>query len=88
MLNGNKLSGPLPSSLTELEELDALHIHDNDGLCAPADAAFQEWLATVADFQGPTCAAAPVPALPLVGLILLALLLACGGRLRVSRRAN
>ena len=86
VLNGNDLSGPLPASLTELEELDTLHIHDNDGLCAPADAAFQEWLATVADFRGPMCVAAPVPALPLVGQLLLAVLFLAGGAQLYRRR--
>ena len=53
----NDLSGPLPSSLTNLRELEWLLIQDNAGLCAPADAAVQAWLATIDDFEGDTCAA-------------------------------
>ena len=55
----NSLTGPLPSSMTNLQRLDTLFIENNDGLCAPADAEFQEWLATVGDFKGDTCAEQP-----------------------------
>ena len=54
-LNGNRLTGPLPSSITNLKHLDTLQIQDNDGLCAPADTAFQEWLAKVINFRGDKC---------------------------------
>ncbi|MCY4600525.1 MAG: hypothetical protein OXF27_11485 [Acidobacteria bacterium] len=73
---GNSLSGPLPASLTGLRRLETLHIEDNAGLCAPADDAFQAWLATVRDFRGATCAAEPVPALPGLTAATAALLLA------------
>ncbi len=73
---GNSLSGPLPASLTGLRRLETLYIEDNAGLCAPADDAFQAWLATVRDFRGATCAAEPVPALPGLTAAAAALLLA------------
>lgn len=85
VLRDNNLSGPLPASLTELRELSYLDIQDNDGLCAPADAAFQAWLATVSSFRGPTCAADPVPALPLPGMVA-GLLLLGGLGARAIRR--
>ena len=74
-LGANNLTGPLPSSLTNLRQLFVLDIDGNAGLCVPADAEFQNWLLTVEDFSGPTCAAEPVPALPLFGLLAAALLL-------------
>ena len=42
--------------MTNLLRLDFPWIENNAGLCAPADAEFQEWLATVGDFKGDTCA--------------------------------
>ncbi len=53
-LAGNDLSGPLPSWLAQLSLLRWLNIQ-NTGLCGPSDGAFQEWLATIEDFRGPTC---------------------------------
>ena len=87
-LTNNKLTGPLPSSMTNLRKLNRLWISGNAGLCAPADAAFQDWLATVQDFSGPTCAAEPVPApaLPAVVLAVAALLLGGLGAGIVRRR--
>ena len=55
----NNLTGPLPASLTNLQKVETLRIQDNAGLCAPADDEFQEWLATVVDFTGDTCAEQP-----------------------------
>ena len=52
-LNNNALTGPIPSELTRLSRLTRLEIQ-NTGLCAPADNAFQEWLAPI-DFSGSTC---------------------------------
>ena len=50
ILSPNNLSGP---------------IYNNAGLCAPADAAFQAWLATIDDFRGDVCAAPePVGTIP------------------------
>ena len=60
-LHTNNLPGPLPSSMTNLGRLEILDIGNNAGLCAPADAAFQAWLATVGDFRGETCADEPTP---------------------------
>ena len=88
ILAGNNLTGPLPSSLTNLRQLFVLDIDGNAGLCAPADADFQDWLLTVEDFRGQTCAAAPVPALPVAGLVT-AVLLAYGlGAGLLRRRAT
>ena len=53
LLNDSELNGPLPSELTRLSRLTRLKIQ-NTGLCAPADSAFQEWLAPI-DFSGSTC---------------------------------
>ena len=83
-LSGNRLTGPLPASLTDLE-LKVLYIDDNAGLCAPADEAFQAWLATVTQYRGETCAAEPVPALPAVGVALAAVVV-CGLAAAVVRR--
>ena len=77
-VTNNNLTGPLPSSMTNLGRLEYLGIENNAGLCAPADAAFQAWLATVKDFRGETCAQ-EVPTVPLLAQMFLALLLLCGG---------
>ena len=63
LVSANNLTGPLPLSLTNLRNLEYLRIENNAGLCAPADAAFQEWLATVRDFSGEICADEPTPTL-------------------------
>jgi len=54
-LNNNRFMGPLPQSLTNLTELENLQFY-NAGLCAPTDAAFQNWLEAI-DGDGPTCSA-------------------------------
>ena len=51
----NDLSGPLPRSLAGLEQLYSLWFNAT-GLCAPANAGFQDWLGSVADVRGDTCA--------------------------------
>ena len=58
-LSNNRLTGPLPRSLTNLESLDILLFRDNgtNGLCAPTDSEFQNWLRTVNNSQGPNCTA-------------------------------
>ena len=87
VLNSNNLTGPLPASLTNLRQLNFLNIANNAGLCAPSDEAFQAWLETVDSFRGPVCGAAePVPALPLLGQLLLALGLAATGARLTHRR--
>ena len=35
--------------------LDTLYFNGNDGLCAPGDAAFQDWLRTIPQVRGDTC---------------------------------
>ena len=52
-LGWNELTGTIPSELIRLSRLTLLAIQ-NTGLCAPADSAFQEWLAPI-DFSGSTC---------------------------------
>ncbi len=74
-LHDNLLTGPLPAEITKLSALEDLLIHDNAGLCAPADAAFQDWLADLNTFMGHTCDAEPVPAIPPLAQILLVILL-------------
>ena len=49
----NPLSGTIPESLTRLS-LGVLWIHDT-GVCVPADAAFQAWVATIENFRGDIC---------------------------------
>ena len=43
----NRLWGALPHSLATLTQLRSLQYLENSGLCAPDDAAFQEWLQQV-----------------------------------------
>ena len=83
----NNLTGPLPPSMTNLGSLEYLEIGDNAGLCAPADAAFQAWLATLLDFTGEICAD-DVPAAPPLAQLLLALLLLGGGAYYRVRQAR
>ena len=87
VLRFNNLTGPLPSSLMSLQQLDHLDIGNNAGLCAPADDAFQAWLATI-DFVGDTCTAEPVPALPGLGLVVAGLLLSGIGTAVARRRRS
>ena len=62
-LSGNQLSGPLPQSLTRLSEIDALWLHDNSGLCLPADDAMQQWLNAIPELSGDAdCNGEPIPA--------------------------
>ena len=53
-LDSNGLTGPLPSELTRLSRLLSLRIEDSR-LCAPADRAFQAWLAMLTTLSGSTC---------------------------------
>ena len=53
-LNGNVyLAGPLPAGLRELSALATVDLTDTE-LCAPEDAAFQDWTATIS-FSGLIC---------------------------------
>ena len=61
-LHDNSLTGPLPSNLTNLTALSQFDwgsqsVADTETpLCAPTDAAFQEWLTTIYSTWGPNCA--------------------------------
>ena len=57
ILFDNTLSGPLPLTLSALSQLSVLDIRLTT-LCAPMDAAFQAWLATI-NFHGAVCATRP-----------------------------
>ena len=59
-LSWNPLTGALPRRLTGLSQLTRLGIAAT-AACAPADEAFQAWLATL-DFQGDICNRPPEPA--------------------------
>ena len=61
-LSENELSGAIPLTLMTLSQLSVLDIRSTT-LCAPADTAFQAWLATI-NFQGAVCAAPPPPPPP------------------------
>ena len=58
-LRFNPLTGSLPQTFTRLSKLAELDIRAT-GACAPSDAEFQAWLATI-DFIGDTCNRAPKP---------------------------
>ncbi len=58
-LNENMLSEPLPLTLSALSQLSVLDIRSTN-LCAPADTAFQAWLATIT-FRGSVCGATRPP---------------------------
>ena len=65
-INNNDFSGELPSTMTRLTLMRLFYFHDNDGLCAPADTDFQDWLVGIRDVRGDTCtsgspAQAPAP---------------------------
>lgn len=57
----NLLSGEIPQRFTNLTSLNSFDFEDNVGLCAPADAAFQEWMQSVNNVYGPFCEDAPPP---------------------------
>ena len=54
-INDNDFSGELPSTMTRLTLMRLFYFHDNDGLCAPADDDFQDWLVGIRDVRGDTC---------------------------------
>ena len=54
-LSDNQLSVKLSHDLTRLSALNRFYFHGNEGLCAPADDAFQEWLNGVASKRGDVC---------------------------------
>ena len=55
-LSDNNLTGALPQSLTALSGLESFRFHNNSGLCAPIDEAFQTWLHGIAEIYGSSCA--------------------------------
>ena len=60
-LGGNgSLSGPLPGSFTALTSLEDLRL-DGTGVCAPTDAAFQEWLRDITNKGGIVDCASDTP---------------------------
>ena len=58
-IDDNRLTGTLPHSLTNLTELLEFFFDENAGLCAPADAAFQDWLRSIEIVEGDTCGMLP-----------------------------
>ena len=55
-LSDNNLTGALPQSLTGISGLESFRFHNNSGLCAPIDEAFQTWLHGIAEIYGSSCA--------------------------------
>ena len=55
ILEDNRLNGQLPHSFTDISGLNTLWFQDNASLCAPTDAAFQEWLKTIFSVIGHNC---------------------------------
>ena len=55
-INDNALTGALPKSLTGLSELESFSFHNNSGICAPIDEAFQAWLQGIPSVMGSSCA--------------------------------
>ena len=50
-INDNDFSGELPGEMTNLTLMRLFYFHDNDGLCAPADDDFQDWLDGIDDVR-------------------------------------
>ena len=60
-LSDNQLTGMLPDSLTRMTALTRFFFYNNPGLCAPVGDAFQEWLESIADGIGSSCAPVDSP---------------------------
>ena len=60
-INDNDFSGELPSTMTRLTLMRLFYFHDNNGLCAPADDDFQDWLVGIRDVAAATPAPAAAP---------------------------
>ena len=58
-LSSNQLTGAIPQSFTNLTVLERFRFGNNAGLCAPTDAAFQNWLQGITTSSGPNCSAPP-----------------------------
>ena len=67
-LFGNRLTGPLPQSFTNLTALGEFFFQANAGLCAPTDAAFQNWLQGIVNSGGPNCSVSSLGA-PAIGAV-------------------
>ena len=70
-LNRNQLSGELPHSLTAITGFELFRFHDNDGLCAPTDAAFMAWIQAIPRWSGPDCEQVEAIALDRAALVAL-----------------
>ena len=55
-ISDNNLTGTLPQGLIGLSGLESFRFHNNSGLCAPIDEAFQTWLHGIAEIYGSSCA--------------------------------
>ena len=64
LVDRNLLNGEIPRSLTTLSELGRFYFQNNDGLCAPRDAAFQEWLSSISDKWGKSCSGHTIRSVP------------------------
>ena len=60
-LSGNQLTGMIPQTLVGLTMLESFIFHNNPGLCAPIDDAFQTWLGSISTVLGSSCAPADSP---------------------------
>ena len=60
-LSGNQLTGMIPQTLVGLTMLESFIFHNNPGLCAPIDDAFQTWLGSISTVLGSSCALADSP---------------------------
>ena len=60
-LGGNQLSGMVPQTLVGLTMMERFIFHNNPGLCAPIDDAFQTWLRGISTVLGSSCAPADSP---------------------------
>ena len=60
-LGGNQLTGMVPQTLVGLTMLESFNFHNNPGLCAPIDDAFQTWLGSISTVLGSSCALADSP---------------------------
>ena len=68
-LYDNGLTGPLPQNFVNLTRLEVFNFGGNNGLCAPTNATFQNWLQSIpntrghagVDPLGPNCEGSPSP---------------------------